>query len=347
MPKRFLIVGGGIAGHFTAYHLKQEGHNICIIDNNKNQSSSVAAGLINPIVFRRMAKSWRIDSLLEYALGFYNNLEQQTQTSIIKPIRIRRLFSSHQEYEMWKQKENDSNYSSYLNPILEEDDRYASAKNQFGSGRLKQAYHVDAETLLKTFLQVIWKTEEMINEEFDYNALIPAELKYKNKLFDGIIFCEGKDISKNPFFKDVKVDCTKGELITIQHDSLPEDESLNRKCFVLPLGNNTFKIGSTYVWHTDDNTPTAAGESALSEMLRYISDAPFKILKHDAGVRPTTYDRRPYCGEHHEYKNLFCFNGLGAKGYLLAPLLAKELTDLILYQKTLSAEVGLYRNVKK
>jgi glycine/D-amino acid oxidase-like deaminating enzyme len=347
MPKNFLIVGGGISGHFVALHLKQAGHNICIIDNNKNQSSRVAAGLINPIVFRRMAKSWRIDALLDYAKVFYKNIEQQTHSSILKPIQIRRLFSSRQEFELWKQKENDLNYISYLYPISKEDNTFSIAKNQFGSGRLKQAYHVDAETLFNIFSEGFWEEGEQINEEFEYHALIPTELKYKDKSFDGIVFCEGKGIKKNPFFQDVKVDCTKGELITIQHESLPQDESLNRKCFVLPLGDYTFKVGSTYVWHTDDNTPTKPGKSALCEMLSYITDAPFKILKHEAGVRPTTYDRRPYCGEHHQYKNIFCFNGLGAKGYLLAPLLAKELTEFILFQKTLNPEVGLYRNIKK
>jgi len=347
MPKSFLIVGGGIAGHLIAFHLKQAGQKICIIDNGNNQSSRVAAGLINPIVFRRMAKSWRIDELLDYALEFYKDLEKHTQSTLIKPINIRRLFSSKQEVELWKQKENDPNFTSYLHPILEEDNAYDVAKNEFGTGRLKQAYHVDAVSLLNTFSASVWRKEELIKEEFDYNALLPSSLTYKGKIFDGIVFCEGKDIQKNPLFQDIKVECTKGELITIRHESLPEAESLNRKCFVLPMGDNTFKVGSTYVWHTDDNIPTLAGESALKEMLRYISDAPFNILKHDAGVRPTTYDRRPYCGENRQYKNLFCFNGLGAKGYLLAPLLAKELTDHILWQKALNPDVYLYRNTKK
>jgi glycine oxidase len=346
MPKKFLIVGGGIAGNFIAFHLKQSGHEIIIIDNGKNQSSAVAAGLINPIVFRRMAKSWRIDELLEYALTFYAEIEKQTNTSLIQPIHIRRLFSSEQEYQLWKQKEVEENYSSYLHPIENGDEIYEKTKNQFGSGRLKQAYHIDAELLLKTFKKNIWFENEQLGEAFEYSVLDASQLKYKDKYFDGIIFCEGKDLKSNPLFQDIKVDCTKGELMTIQHNSLPQHESVNRKCFVLPLGNKAFKIGSTYVWHTDDNTPTEKGKEELIEMIKYITDEPFKVLQHSAGVRPTTFDRRPFCGEHKSHKNIYCFNGLGAKGYLLAPLLAKELKDHILYNTDLNPEVALYRNSK-
>lgn len=346
MPKKFLIVGGGIAGNFIAFHLKQTGHEITIIDNGKNQSSIVAAGLINPIVFRRMAKSWRIDELLEYALAFYSEIEKQTNTSLIQPIHIRRLFSSEQEYQLWKQKEVEENYLSYLYSIENRDEIYDKTKNQFGSGRLKQAYHVDAELLLKTFKNNIWMETEQLNEAFDYSALDAFKLKYKDKCFDGIIFCEGKDLKYNPLFQDIKVDCTKGELMTIKHNFLPQNESVNRKCFILPLGNKNFKIGSTYVWHTDDNTPTEKGKEELIEMIKYITDEPFEVLRHNAGVRPTTFDRRPFCGEHKSYKNIYCFNGLGAKGYLLAPLLAKELKDHILYNTDLNIEVALYRNSK-
>jgi glycine oxidase len=346
MPKKFLIVGGGIAGNFIAFHLKQAGHEITIIDNGKNQSSVVAAGLINPIVFRRMAKSWRIDELLEYALTFYAEIEKQTTTSIIQPIHIRRLFSSEQEYQLWKQKEVEENYTSYLFPIENTDKVYDVTKNQFGSGRLKLAYHVNAASLLSTFKKNVWEDTDLLEEAFDYSALEASELKYKDNYFDGVIFCEGKDLKNNPLFQDIKVDCTKGELMTIQHNFLPQNESVNRKCFVLPLGNKTFKIGSTYVWLTDDNTPTVKGKEELIEMIKYISDQPFEIINHTAGVRPTTFDRRPFCGEHRSYKNIYCFNGLGAKGYLLAPLLAKELKDHILFGTDLNPEVSLYRNTK-
>ena len=83
MKKHFLIVGAGVAGACTAVHLIKSGANVTIIDNNKNVSSRVAAGIINPIVFRRMTKSWRIDDFLPFLKTFYKEIEEDTSSSFL------------------------------------------------------------------------------------------------------------------------------------------------------------------------------------------------------------------------------------------------------------------------
>ena len=65
-----------------------------------------------------------------------------------------------------------------------------------------------------------------------------------------------------------------------------------------------------------------------------------------AGVRPTVYDRRPVMGEHPNHKGIFIFNGLGTKGYLMAPLLSEEMADFIISRKELHREVKLSRFYK-
>jgi glycine/D-amino acid oxidase-like deaminating enzyme len=51
-------------------------------------------------------------------------------------------------------------------------------------------------------------------------------------------------------------------------------------------------------------------------------------------------------GSHFTHEKLFVFNGLGTKGYLLAPLLAKEMIEFMLDGKILDKEVGLARTIK-
>ena len=46
-----------------------------VIDKKTNTASEVAGGIINPIVFRRTTKSWRIDEMLPKAINFYKQLE--------------------------------------------------------------------------------------------------------------------------------------------------------------------------------------------------------------------------------------------------------------------------------
>ena len=54
------------------------------------------------------------------------------------------------------------------------------------------------------------------------------------------------------------------------------------------------------------------------------------VLGHLAAVRPASYDRHPLIGPHPTEPNLFCLNGLGSKGSLMAPQLANLLLDCML-----------------
>jgi glycine oxidase len=55
-----IIVGQGLAGSILAEEFcSKTNTSFIIIDSGKNVSSNVAAGLWNPIVFKRITKSWR------------------------------------------------------------------------------------------------------------------------------------------------------------------------------------------------------------------------------------------------------------------------------------------------
>lgn len=344
--KKFLIVGAGIAGISAAWHLIKEGHQVKILDSGKNRSTKIAAGLINPMVFRRMTKSWRLDEFMPYLKEFYNDLEQDTNSTFFHPITIRRIFSSEQERQFWLDKENNEEFSPYLNKINSDDDNFTKADCPHGTGRVNQSFFVEVETFLKSVKS--WLSDQRALEiaELNYLDINPQELTFKDEIYQGIIFCEGVETRNNPWFKKNRVNDTKGETLTIQSDFIPENESLNRKCFVLPLGNKTFKVGATYVWNTHNDEITEDGKHELQKMLTFITDKPYEIIKQEAGIRPTTPDRRPVMGQHPEFEGIYLFNGLGTKGFMMAPLLSKELVDHILNQTPLNQEVNLLRQLK-
>ena len=107
---KVLIVGAGIAGINIGIHLLNRGISITIIDQGENKSTSVAAGLINPIVFRRTTKSWRADDFIPYLIDFYRTLEINTSTRFFNPLVIRRIFSSDQERNDWNKKQERTDY---------------------------------------------------------------------------------------------------------------------------------------------------------------------------------------------------------------------------------------------
>jgi glycine/D-amino acid oxidase-like deaminating enzyme len=73
----------------------------------------------------------------------------------------------------------------------------------------------------------------------------------------------------------------------------------------------------------------------------------YEIIDQQVGVRPTVLDRRPILGEHHSIKNVYLFNGLGTKGYLMAPTLARELCVFMFDGVPLDKEISIERFYKK
>jgi len=51
-------------------------------------------------------------------------------------------------------------------------------------------------------------------------------------------------------------------------------------------------------------------------------------------------------GEHPENQGVYIFNGLGTKGYMMAPTLASELADFMLEQKPLDPETDIRRFIQ-
>lgn len=340
MEKNILVVGAGVAGISVAKNLLDRGITTTVIDNGQNDCSAIAGALITPMVFRRMNKSWRVDEFIEEVKVFY----PQFGDDILEEVPLRRMFSSVQEREFWLKKMIQSEYSNYLVPIEPEDDSFNLVKNEYGSGRLKNVFKVNSASFMDSGKSYIEQHGIFLNGAFDYSRLNLSE--YKGTNYTDIVFCEGHQIRKNPWFGSLPVNKTKGEILTVHATSIPSDLSVNRKCFMLPLGNSRFKVGSTYSWNDDSVSPTENGRDQILNNLSVITDEKVKIEDHVAGVRPTTIDRRPIMGTHDTYNFLHVFNGLGTKGFLLAPTLAKEFVSYLLDNSELDPEVRLNRFTK-
>ena len=341
--KNILIVGAGLAGSCLAHRLLDDGHHITIIDKGENHATSVAAGMVNPMVFRRMNKSWRLDEFLCEAKDFYLSLERKLDVKLFHPITIRRLFSSEQERTSWLEKQHLPEFENYLTPISEEDEKFDSATNQFGSGRVKNAFWVDSEKFYYSNLDFFQKNGALLKESFSLKDFEPKEGLYKGKKYDNIFFCCGYQNKELPFFVDLPIQQTKGQTLTISSNHIPENESLNRKCFVLPLGSGMFRIGATYEWDNDSLSTTEEGKELLLSNLNVLGDFNPIVLTQNAGVRPTVLDRRPILGQHPEFSKLFIFNGLGTKGYMMAPTLSREFASYLIEGITISKEISSER----
>ena len=344
---KVLIIGSGVAGTCLAHRFLAKGIDFKIVDKGVNQSTKVAGGIINPMVFRRMTLSWRAEEFMPVADAFYQELGKQFNTTFQYPLAIRRLFASEQEAGYWLKKQELPNYRDFMTVQTKADVNFPIPQNTFGTGLVKGASHIDATSYYEK--QRNWFIEQGLleSEELDYTTIDPVNATYKGKGYDYIIFCEGKDGKANPWFGHLPLQQTKGEVLTIQAPSISQEESLNRKCFLLPIGNGRFKAGSNYEWDTDNVIPTEAARTLIEENITSVTNQPYEVVDHVAGVRPTVLDRRPLMGKHADFPQLVIANGLGAKGYMMAPLLMQELTDYLAEGKPLHPESDIARFDKR
>lgn len=344
--KKHLIIGGGLAGVTLAWQLIKKGQAVLIIDNKQNKSSSIAAGMINPIVFRRVTKSWRVDEFLPVAKDFYKEVEVATGSQFFNSIKIRRFFSSEQEKNYWKQKQEEESYSTYLSPEESFKHEHISPINNLGSAIVKNAYRVNAQDFMQK-MHNLFETDNCLNyESFNQTKLKPDTLIYNGTKYDSVVFCCGSGQGSIPYFNSVQIQHTKGQVLTIKATQMPEEETWNKKGFILPIGSNSFKVGATIERNTNNTCITEEGRNELLEVIKGLYSGSHAIIDQVAGIRPTVYDRRPVMGEHPQHKGIYIFNGLGTKGYLMAPLLAQEMAGFIIEAKDLHEEVQLSRFYK-
>ena len=129
-----------------------------------------------------------------------------------------------------------------------------------------------------------------------------------------VIYCEGYNGKFNPHFSYLPFNPVKGEIVDIEIQNLDLQEIINQGVFVIPLGNNKFRLGATYKWDILDDVSTDEGREILTEKYQKLMKPQMRILSQQAGVRPATKDRRPFLGMHPKIENVGIFNGFGSKG---------------------------------
>lgn len=344
----YIIVGQGLAGSILAHTLLERGRSIMVIDDaNPATASKIAAGLYNPVVFKRLVKSWMADELLEHMDSFYPKMEKILGAGFYFSKRILKPFAEEQEKALWLKKTEEP-VGKYLNKSIYMEDLNGIVYNPLGISEVRHAGNLDTIQFLSSVRKHFKENGLILEEEFDYDQLKIAEngVTYKGITAGKVIFCEGYKTIENPYFSWLPFKLTKGETLTIRLSGshhIPDEIVVNKAVFILPLGNNTYKVGATYEWEDLSEKISEKGRAELIEKLKKVLKVPFEIIDQQAGIRPTVIDRRPLIGLHSEQNALGVFNGLGTKGVMLAPYFANQFADFLEKAIPLDKEVDIAR----
>ncbi|MDG1276494.1 MAG: FAD-dependent oxidoreductase [Algoriphagus sp.] len=339
----FLLIGGGIAGISLGYRLKKAGKKIRIYDlPESNQSSRIAAGLYNPVTGRKMVKTWKADQLFAEIKPFYQELELLTGKKFLIDQPIYRPFLSIEEQNEWMGHSADPGFSEFLEQI------YSSSQSKnlfdvFGGVMLKNSGWLQIPSFLDAMNSYF--EGELIHEKFDEESLISNSegWEYKGLKTNALVYCNGLGSMDSKFFGYLPFAPVKGELLEVKQ-SFDPDYIVNRGVFRVSLGNNIFRVGSTYTKHDLEEGPTESAKNEILDRLKELVNSPVeKIVSHKSGIRPATRDRKPFLGKHPKAQSVYIFNGFGAKGVSLVPYFSKLMSEFLLVNSPIESEVDIAR----
>ncbi len=331
--KNYTIIGQGLAGSILAYFLLKEGQNVQIFDNSEIPSSSkVAAGIYNPVTGKRLVKTWLADEIFPFLEDFYPQLEKELNAKFFFSMPLFHPFPDVATQKFFRSDHIPDDFFDFCSLEFENNHRIEIVNSDLGGITMKHAGWVDLKVMLSAFRTFFLERNVLIE-----TTSIPENTNVIT------IFCEGYHGKFNPHFRYLPFNPVKGEIVDIEIQNLDLQEIINQGVFVIPLGDNTFRLGATYKWDVLDFIPTNEGADILTEKYYKLMKPQMRVLSQQAGVRPATKDRRPFLGMHPEIENLGIFNGFGSKGVSLAPFFGNQFADFLIHKKELHPEVNINR----
>ncbi len=340
----YLLVGFGVAGFSFMQQLEENKRSFLVIDNHSQQSSRIAGGMYNPVILKRFTPAWKAAEMLPYALLQFKKAEFSYNKKFIHPIDIYRKLTGVEEQNNWTVAMDKPVMSKFMKDISF--DKIEGIEAPYGYGVLTGTGIVNVADVLDEAIKGLKKKELFIRDDFQYKDLIikDTHIEYKGIKAKNIIFAEGYGITNNPFFKDLPIMGTKGEMLMIETEAeIPY--IVKSSAFIAPdvHSNNRYYVGATYNWEDKTNEPTQEGRRQLEERLSKLLTKPYKVVLQKAGIRPTVKDRRPITGRHPKHSSLYVMNGMGTRGVILAPFIAKKLFQYIELGLPLPKEISIER----
>ena len=335
-----------------AWQAHWRGWSIAIIDRQEDQSSSrVAAGLVTPITGSRAAASWRWNEFYPEANLFYRRVELVSGRSFWNVEPALRAFHSQTERDLyqakWLQRETATDQDT-IRVSMHDGPIPLGLKAPYGmcrlepSARLEPCGYLDATRRFFESLDAFHLCNLNCDTDLVFaprNTLHSVVIPTLQLSATCIVFCQGIAARENRFFADLPLHPARGDILEVQSQCVELDQVLHHDAWFVPMGQHRYLVGATYDRFETDTlaTPASMAERFRGELIQRwesMTTGTFQGGQHTVlgqrwAIRPASYDRHPLLGAHDLVPNVFCLNGLGSKGTLMAPLLANRIIGAI------------------
>lgn len=324
MAEPVTIVGQGLAGTLLGWALERAGVPFAIVDAGHGSAASrVGAGLITPVTGQRWAKTWGVDAWLGPALETYREMERATGVVLVRRMRVRRRFRDAADRETLAAKVARGELAPHV-----------TAWDDDGAW-IDGAAQVETATLIAA-LRRRWLAAGRLREA----TVSPEELAGGGAI---AVLCGGAQALEA--FAFVPWERAWGEILEGGLPGLAPDVILNRGHWVLPMPEGRARVGATYERseRVAFRAPSPAARATLERSALELTGHRLDVGGQEGGWRVSVPDRRPCAGRHPEVPKLGLLGGLGSKGTLWAPALARAWVNHLAEGVPFPAEIDVAR----
>ncbi|WP_043930196.1 NAD(P)/FAD-dependent oxidoreductase [Bacillus sp. EB01] len=352
--KKFIIIGAGILGASTAYHLANSGAAVTVIDRkDPGQATDAAAGIICPWLSQRRNKAWY--ALAKNGAAYYSSLIQQLEEDGETDTGYARIgaLSLHKDSVKLDKMEERALARREDAPEIGEvaqlsgpgtAELFPPVCKEFSSVKVGGAARVDGRALRNALLSSACKHGAALitgSAEIAVEAgnVVGAKVDGKVYFADKVIVTAGAwagDLLASLGIK-LRLTSQKGQIVHLKLENqdtsrwpviMPPNDQ-----YILAFENGKIVIGTTH--ENDMNFDMRITAGGLHEVLNKaleiapgLGDASF--IEARVGYRPYTPGFLPVIGEIPDFNNLLFANGLGASGLTVGPFLGAQLAKLSL-----------------
>ncbi|WP_026688828.1 NAD(P)/FAD-dependent oxidoreductase [Alteribacter aurantiacus] len=356
--KTYIVIGSGILGASTAYHLAKEGARVVVIDRkDEGQATDAAAGIICPWLTQRRNKPWF--RLVKGGATYYPTLVEKLQAdgeSETGYAKVGAMIMHHEEHmidRIEKRAEERKPTAPEMGEVTrlspqETQERFPVLSDAYGAIHVSGGARVDGRALRNALMNGAKKNgAQFISGDgtirYNDDRATGVEVNGETIKGDAVIVTAGawaREILEKVGVRFM----ASSQKAQIVHLDMPDTDTSEwpvimppSRLYMLTFGPGRVVVGAT---HEDDvgfdPRPTAGGiHEVLNRALEVapgLTDASY--VETRVGFRPFTPNFLPVAGPVPGKEGLYVANGLGSSGLTSGPYLGAQLARLVMGKQT-------------
>ena len=335
-----LIIGAGLAGASAAWHLRQAGQRVLVLDAGLGDAASgVGGGLANPMMALRGRPPWRVRQAMDVLDGMPQAGRLGEMEGLLRPAadpaqadHFREAARRHPDLGAWVEAGEAAGRLPYvLAPHGMLEVRRGSAWDLEATA---EAWLSDTE---RRSCSLDWTLEESGEHVILHDGdATPVRARHA-------VLAMGAGLLTHPLTRTLNLHGIKGQILRVSRPApLPSDfPPLSGATYLIRADEDSLWIGSTFEHTWREAGPT---EDARVELLdRAASVVPdlqaSAVLEQRVGFRVTVPGTRiPMIGPLQKGSRIWVFGGFGAKGLIYSALLGSGIPRFFNEPEAIPAE---------